>query len=94
MIFLGHASIENLRKTAERLAYKPINKINTCEDCLLAKIQCKNIYKESKSNSKIPGQRLSIEISYIKKKSLGGKDTWLLIKDQASSMKCSGTKNS
>jgi hypothetical protein len=43
--------------------------------------------KFSASRSKIPGERILIDISYIKKESLGGKNTWLLVEDQATSMK-------
>jgi hypothetical protein len=84
---LGHASIENTRRTALRLGLKLTGKILTCEDCLLAKMRRKNINKLSKGRSILPGERLLIDISYIRKKSLGGKDTWLLIEDQATSMK-------
>jgi hypothetical protein len=45
--------------------------------------------KFSASRSKIPGERILIDISYIKKESLGGKNTWLLVKDHATSMKWS-----
>jgi hypothetical protein len=45
--------------------------------------------KFSASRSKIPGERILIDISYIKKESLGGKNTWLLVEDQATSMKWS-----
>jgi hypothetical protein len=47
----------------------------------------KNISKINVGRSKIPGESLLIDISYIKRKSLGGKDTWLLIEDQATSLK-------
>jgi hypothetical protein len=86
---LGHASIESNKITAARMGIKLTGKIISCEDCLLAKMKRKNINKLSLGNSKIPGERILIDISYIKRKSLGGKDTWLLIEDQATSLKWS-----
>jgi hypothetical protein len=87
--FLGHFSIKNIRKTAARLGIRLTGRISTCEDCLLSKMRRKNINKMSLGRSKVPGERFLIDISYIKRKSLGGKDTWLLIEDQATSMKWS-----
>jgi hypothetical protein len=88
---LGHASIEITRRTAVRLGIKLTGRISTCEDCLLAKIKRKIINKQGMGRSKIPGERLLVDISCIKRKSLGVKDThtWLLIEDQATSMKWS-----
>jgi hypothetical protein len=60
-----------------------------CEDCILAKIKRKNIIKMSSNKSTKPGERLLIDISYVKKESLGGKNIWILIEDQATSMKWS-----
>jgi hypothetical protein len=45
--------------------------------------------KMSMGKSKIPGERILIDISYIKRKNFGGKDTRLLIEDQATSYKWS-----
>jgi hypothetical protein len=87
--FIGHASIENTKITVAKMGIKLTGKIISCEDCLLAKMKRKNINKLSLGKSKIPGERILIDISYIKRKSLGGKDTWLLIEDQATSFKWS-----
>jgi hypothetical protein len=86
---IGHASIENSKITAAKMGIKLTGKIISCEDCLLAKMKRKNINKLSLGKSKIPGERILIDISYIKRKSLGGKDTWLLIEDQATNFKWS-----
>jgi hypothetical protein len=86
---IGHASIENTKNTANEMGIKLTGKIVSCEDCLLAKMKRKNINKKSLGKSKTPGERILIDISYIKRKSLGGKDTWLLIEDQATSYKWS-----
>lgn len=86
---LVHFSIENTRKTTARLGIRLTGRISTCEDCLLSKMRKKNINKMSFNRSKVPGERFLIDISYIKRKSLGGKVTWLLIEDQATSMKWS-----
>jgi hypothetical protein len=65
---LGHASIENTRRTALRLGLKPTGRISTCEDCLLSKIQRKNIKTLSERRSNLLGERLLIDVSCIKKK--------------------------
>ena len=84
---VGHASLETTRKTAQRLGIKLTGTIKTCEDCLLPKMRKKKINKTSNGKSRISGERLLIDLSYIKRQSLGGKDTWLLIEDQFTSMK-------
>jgi hypothetical protein len=86
---IGHALIENTKNTANEMGIKLTGKMISCDDCLLAKMKRKNINKRSLGKSNIPGERILIDISYIKRKSLGGKDTWLLIEDQATSYKWS-----
>ena len=56
---------------------------------MLAKIRKKNIKKVSDSVSKTPGERLLMDISYIKQESLGKRNIWILIEDQNSKMKWS-----
>jgi hypothetical protein len=45
--------------------------------------------KVSENASTIPGERLMLDISYIKQTSLGKRNMWTLIEDQASKMKWS-----
>jgi hypothetical protein len=86
---LSHASEEVTKQTAKRLGIKLVGPLKSCEDCILGRIWRKNLDKFSSSRSKIPGERILKDISYIKKESLGGKNTWLFIEDQATSMKWS-----
>jgi hypothetical protein len=88
-VMLGHASEETTRKMAGRLKIKLTGQLRACEDCILAKIRRKKIKKFSNLRSEVPGERFLIDVSYIKKNSVGGTNIWLLIKDQATSMKWS-----
>ena len=45
--------------------------------------------KASTTKSKHPGERILVDASYIKRESLGKKNMWILIEDQASTMKWS-----
>ena len=69
---LGHASEETTRKTANRLQIKLTGQLIACEDCILAKIRRKNIKNFSNLRSEVPGEWLLLDVSYIKKNSLGG----------------------
>ena len=86
---LGHASLDTTKATAKRLKLKLIGSFKHCEDCILAKIKRKNLNKVSSTKSKLPGERILIDVSYIKRESLGKKNMWILIEDQASTMKWS-----
>ena len=50
-------------------------------DCAEAKSRQRNVNKESEGGSDIAGERLFIDISSVKKRSLGGSKFWLLILD-------------
>ena len=69
---LGHASIETTKKTASNMNIKLVGKMVACSNCVLAKISKKNIKKVSELQSKVPGERLMVDISSIKNESLGG----------------------
>ena len=55
-----------------------------CEDCSLSKARQKNLEKETKERSSIPGERLFVDISSVKTESFGGSKFWLLVLDDAS----------
>jgi hypothetical protein len=61
---------------------KLTGRISTCDDCLLAKIRRKNNNKVNSGRSKVPGERLLIYISYIKRKVLVEKILGFLLKIQ------------
>ena len=83
---IGHPSEDTTRKTAEHYNLKLKNKLIPCLDCAKVKSQQKNVKKESEVCSNIPGERLMIDISRIKKKSCGGKKFWLLVLDDCTDM--------
>ena len=78
---IGHPSEDTTRKTAAHYNLKLKNKLEPCSDCAEGKSRQKNVNKTSEVSSKIPGERLMIDISRVKKKSYGGKKFWLLVLD-------------
>jgi hypothetical protein len=68
---LGHPSVDCTIKTAKRIGLKLTRKLDKCPDFVLAKMRKKNLNKVSENISKIPGERLLLEISFIKQMSLG-----------------------
>jgi hypothetical protein len=79
---LGHPSIKMTKETAKRIGLKLTGSLKECNVCMLAKVMQKNICKSAKNNSKVPGERLLLDISFIKKISLGKRNIWTLIEDQ------------
>ena len=78
---LGHCGSDKLRKTANIHGFKLIGEFTTCEECAISKARQKNVAKEWKGGSLIPGERLYIDISSIKNESFGGSKFWVLIVD-------------
>ena len=67
---LGHCGSDKLKKTANIHGFKLIGEFKTCEECAISKARQKNVAKEWKGGSQIPGERLYIDISSIKMKAL------------------------
>jgi hypothetical protein len=86
---LGHPSVDSTKETAKNVGLKLTGKLEECKDCMLAKMRKKNIKKVSENTSKIPGERLMLDISYIKHLSIGQRNIWILLEDQATKMKWS-----
>jgi len=63
------------------------NKIN-CEDCKMAKAKQKAVPKKDETKSLTPGERLCINSSSVNTRS-AKKKFWILVEDQATSMKWS-----
>jgi hypothetical protein len=57
------------------------------EDCISAKIKKMKMSKVSLTKSKLPGEIILTDVSYIKRESLGKMNMWILIEDQVSKMK-------
>ena len=80
---MGHTNEESLRLTAKARGLKLSGKLESCESCHLSKAKKKDAPKTSESQSETPGERLMLDSSSSKQKSFGGRDTWLLVMDQA-----------
>jgi hypothetical protein len=88
---LGHPGKNKLIGTSERLKWTLSKQtLNECSDCLVGKAKRLQLNKESTNQSKVPGERLMIDISSVKTKNSKrvGK-YWLLVVDEATSMKWS-----
>ena len=86
---LGHPSEAKTRDTATWMNIELFGRLDKCESCNLGKAKRKKIAKEAQNKSKIPGQRLYIDLSSIRDESSGGKKHWLLIVDEATDYKWS-----
>jgi hypothetical protein len=84
---LGHPYIDFTMETANKIELKHTGKLDKCPDCVLAKMRRKNLNKVSENISKIPGERLILDISFIKQISLGKRNIWILLEDQCTKMK-------
>ena len=78
---LGHPSEGNTRATAKLKGIRLTGEFKPCKDCAVGKSKQKKISKEPKPRSKVRGEKLLIDISSPKTRSIGGKNHWLLIMD-------------
>jgi hypothetical protein len=76
---MGHCGMDKLQKTVNIHDFK--GKSGICEDCAVAKARQKNVNKEWKGSSKIPGERIYLEISSVRDVSFGSAKFWVLIVD-------------
>jgi Reverse transcriptase (RNA-dependent DNA polymerase)/gag-polypeptide of LTR copia-type len=83
---LGHVNERYLRTTAKYHNITLIGKLQDCVECALAKMHMKPISKETVERSKIPGERIFIDISHFPKPSMANSKYWLLILDDATDM--------
>jgi len=81
---LGHCGKASARLTGMALGYKVTGKFEVCEPCAVAKARQKNVNKDWKGGSNVPGERLYVDISSIKGKSFGRAQFWALIVDDFS----------
>jgi hypothetical protein len=72
-----------LRKTAEHNGWKVTGRFETCRDCNESNAKQKGVQKTTADRSTTPGERLFMDITSIKKKSIGGSKFWLLVVDDA-----------
>jgi hypothetical protein len=83
---MGHINEESLRKTALFYNIKLKVKLDKCYECSISKIKQRNVAKTTENKSEIPGERLFIDISSIKKRSFSGSKYWVLVLDDYSDM--------
>jgi hypothetical protein len=79
---LVHCGADRLQKTAHIHGIRWKGNVEVCEDCAIAKARQKNVNKEWKGESQIPGERLYMDISSVRDLSLGGSKFWDLVVDK------------
>ena len=62
-------------------------KANNCLSCSLEKIRQKNIPKKNENKSDNPGKRMYLDISSMRKPSMGGRQHWVMLVDEATKYK-------
>ena len=62
-------------------------KVNNCLSCSFEKIRQKNIPKKNEDKSKNPGERMYLDISLMRKPSMGGRKHWVMLVDEATKNK-------
>ena len=83
---LGHQSEDTTRRTAAFYGLKLTGKLDPCFDCAEGKSRQRDVKKETEDRSEIPGERLYLDQTTIKKKSLGGSKNWLLVLDDCTDL--------
>jgi hypothetical protein len=86
---LGHPSEETTKRTAKGMGIELTGEFKRCENCALSNIRKRKVTKESENKATNKGERLFLDISSVKYISGGGRRFWLLIVDEATSMKWS-----
>lgn len=83
---LGHPSVDIMKNTAQHHNIKLSGDLDKCYECAISKAKATKISKINNNKSTTKGERLYVDISYIKQKSYGGSKFWLLIVDEATGM--------
>ena len=80
---LGHPNEKVTKATAKRLGIKIKDSPNAvCIDCAKSKSRRKKISKTTETHATQKGERLAMDISWIKSTSYGGKKYWLMVQDE------------
>ena len=86
----GHAGHHLMDATAKYCNVDLTGKVNNCLSCSLEKIRQKNIPKKNEDKSENPGERMYLDISSMRKPSMGGRQHWvMLLVDEATKSKMS-----
>ena len=83
----GHAGHHLMDATAKYYKVDLTGKVNNCLSCSLEKIRQKNIPKKNEDKSKNPGERTYLDISSMRKPSMGGRQHWVMLVDEATKYK-------
>ena len=83
----GHAGHHLMDATAKYYNVDLTGKVNNCLSCSLEKIRQKNIPKKNEDKSKNPGERMYLDISSMRKPSMGGRQHWVMLVDEATKFK-------
>ena len=83
----GHAGHHLMDATAKYYKVDLTDKVNNCLSCSLEKIRQKNIPKKNEDKSKNPGERMYLDISSMRKPSMGGRQHWVMLVDEATKYK-------
>ena len=79
----GHAGHHLMDATAKYYKVNLTGKVNNCLSCSLEKIREKNIPKKNEDKSSKHGERMYLDISSMKKPSMGGRQQWVMLVDEA-----------
>ena len=77
-----HCGTEKQQKTASIHGFKLVGNVEVFQDCVIAKARQKNVNKEWKGGSQVPGERIYLDISSVRDLSFGGAKFWVLIVDE------------
>ena len=83
----GHAGHHLMDATAKYYKVNLTGKVNNCLSCSLKKIRQKNITKKNEDKSRNPGERMYLDISSMRKPSMGGRQHWVMLVDEATNYK-------
>ena len=73
--------------TAKYYKVNLTGKVNNCLSCSLEKIRQKNIPKMNEDKSDNPGERMYLDISSMRKPSMGERQHWVMLVDEATKYK-------
>ena len=83
----GHAGHHLMDATAKYYKVDLTDKVNNCLSCSLEKIRQNNIPKKNEDKSRNPGERMYLDISSMRKPSMGGRQHWVMLVDEATKYK-------
>ena len=78
-----HAGHHLMDATAKHCNVNSTGKVNNCLSCSLEKLRQKNIPNKNEDKSEKPGERMYLDISSMRKPSMGGRQHWVMLVDEA-----------